>query len=69
MMLYHLSKCCMPIPGDPIVGSITRSRGVSVHRFDCPTLNDIPQERLMQIKWANMQLLLCILIKRTKYHK
>lgn len=55
-MLYHLSKCCMPIPGDPIVGSITRSRGVSVHRFDCPTLNDVPQERLMQIKWANMQL-------------
>jgi len=53
-MLYHLSKCCMPIPGEPIVGSITRSRGVSVHRIDCPTLNEIPQERLMNISWANI---------------
>ncbi|MCQ2957733.1 MAG: bifunctional (p)ppGpp synthetase/guanosine-3',5'-bis(diphosphate) 3'-pyrophosphohydrolase [Candidatus Gastranaerophilales bacterium] len=54
-MLYHISKCCMPIPGEPIVGAITRSRGVSVHRVDCPTLNEIPQERLMAISWANVE--------------
>ncbi len=53
-MLYHISKCCMPIPGEPIVGAITRSRGVSVHRIDCPTLNEIPQERLMTISWSSM---------------
>ncbi len=55
-MLYHLSKCCSPIPGEPIVGAITRSRGVSVHRIDCPTLNDIPQERLMSIAWSDVNL-------------
>ncbi len=55
-MLYHISKCCMPIPGEPIVGAITRSRGVSVHRIDCPTLNEIPQERLMPISWSSMEL-------------
>ena len=53
-MLYHISRCCMPIPGEPIVGAITRSRGVSVHRIDCPTLNEIPQERLMEISWADV---------------
>ena len=55
-MLYHISKCCMPIPGEPIVGAVTRSRGVSVHRIDCPTLNDIPKERLMSISWSVMDL-------------
>ena len=55
-MLYHISKCCMPIPGEPIVGAITRSRGVSVHRIDCPTLNEIPPERLMTISWSSMDL-------------
>ncbi len=55
-MLYHISKCCSPIPGEPIVGAITRSRGVSVHRIDCPTLKDIPQERLMAISWATMNM-------------
>ena len=55
-MLYHLSKCCSPIPGEPIVGAITRSRGVSVHRIDCPTLNEIPQERLMSISWSDANL-------------
>ena len=55
-MLYHISKCCMPIPGEPIVGAITRSRGVSVHRIDCPTLNEIPKERLMTISWSSMDL-------------
>jgi len=53
-MLYHISKCCTPIPGEPIVGAVTRSRGVSVHRIDCPTLNDIPPERLMEISWSSV---------------
>ena len=54
-MLYHISKCCSPIPGEPIVGAVTRSRGVSVHRIDCPTLNEIPQERLMPISWSAVE--------------
>jgi len=55
-MLYHISKCCTPLPGEPIVGAITRSRGVSVHRIDCPTLNEIPEERLMAIEWSEVHL-------------
>ncbi len=37
-MMYSLAKCCSPIPGEPIVGVVTRSKGVSVHRVDCATL-------------------------------
>lgn len=51
-MLYHIAKCCSPIPGEPIIGVVTRSRGVSVHRIDCVSLDSIPQERMMKIEWA-----------------
>lgn len=51
-LLYSIAKCCSPIPGEPIVGVVTRSKGVSVHRLDCNSLNSIPPERLMDIKWA-----------------
>ena len=55
-MLYNIAKCCTPVPGEPIVGVITRSKGVSVHRIDCVSLENIPDERLMNIKWANENL-------------
>lgn len=51
-LLYSFAKCCSPIPGEPIVGVVTRSKGVSVHRIDCNSLESIPAERLMDIKWA-----------------
>lgn len=51
-LLYSFAKCCSPIPGEPIVGVVTRSKGVSVHRVDCNSLENIPTERLMDIKWA-----------------
>lgn len=51
-LLYSLAKCCSPIPGEPIVGVITRSKGVSVHRLDCDCLNNLPSERFMDIQWA-----------------
>ncbi|EKE03162.1 MAG: hypothetical protein ACD_20C00238G0002 [uncultured bacterium] len=51
-MLYHLSKCCAPVPGEPIVGVVTRSRGVSVHREECKSLNTVDSERIMYINWA-----------------
>ncbi len=53
-MLYSFAKCCSPIPGEPIVGVITRNKGVTVHRVDCKTLETIPHERLMDIKWAGV---------------
>ncbi len=52
-MLWSLAKCCTPIPGEPIVGVITRSKGVSVHRLDCKCLYDVEPERMMDIKWAD----------------
>ena len=51
-LMYSIAKCCSPIPGEPIVGVVTRSKGVSVHRVDCKTLETIEPERLMDIHWS-----------------
>lgn len=52
-MLYYFAKCCTPVPGEPIVGVVTRSKGVSIHRVDCASLDTVPEERLIDIKWAD----------------
>ncbi len=51
-LLYHIAKCCTPLPGEPIVGVVTRSRGVTVHRADCDSLDSVDEERLMKIRWS-----------------
>lgn len=51
-MLYHVSKCCSPVPGEPIVGVVTRSRGVSVHREECKSLANVDPERIMDVNWS-----------------
>ena len=51
-LLYSFARCCSPIPGEPIVGVVTRSKGVSIHRLDCKTLDEVPPERLLDIHWS-----------------
>ena len=52
-MLVRFAKCCSPLPGDKIIGYITRGRGVSVHRADCASLKDpgMEPERLIEVEW------------------
>jgi GTP pyrophosphokinase len=52
-MMVRFSQCCQPIPGDPILGYITRGRGVSIHRADCPNLLNLTdaRERKIEVRW------------------
>jgi guanosine-3',5'-bis(diphosphate) 3'-pyrophosphohydrolase len=55
-VLVRLSKCCSPVPGDPIMGYVTIGKGVSVHRADCPNvayMSNMP-ERILQASWGQL---------------
>ncbi len=52
-ILYHTAKCCFPVPGDDLVGFITRGKGVTVHRTDCQSLDRLATDkaRLVEVDW------------------
>lgn len=54
-MVVRFARCCTPLPGDDIIGYVTRGRGVSIHRKDCPNIGDLlmDPERVVRAEWAN----------------
>lgn len=52
--LIRIARCCNPVPGDKIVGYISRGRGVTVHRCDCPNMKNMEPVRLMPAQWAHV---------------
>jgi GTP pyrophosphokinase len=54
-MLVKLARCCTPVPGDEILGFVTRGRGVSIHRSDCPNIDDLmlQPERFVPVEWSS----------------
>ena len=54
-LLTRVAQCCNPVPGDEIIGFITRTRGITVHRKDCPNvLNEDEKERLVKVEWGHI---------------
>ncbi len=51
-LLIRFSKCCSPVPGDKIVGYISRGRGITIHLADCPTVKQLEKERLVEAEWS-----------------
>ncbi len=56
-MAVRFAHCCSPLPGDAIIGYITRGRGVSVHRKDCPNMTDLMMDpdRMIEVEWASTE--------------
>jgi GTP pyrophosphokinase len=52
-LLMRVARCCNPVPGDEIIGLITRGRGVSIHRYDCPNVKQFTGDkgRLLEASW------------------
>ncbi|NJL81770.1 MAG: bifunctional (p)ppGpp synthetase/guanosine-3',5'-bis(diphosphate) 3'-pyrophosphohydrolase [Chloroflexaceae bacterium] len=51
-LLYHLAGCCNPIPGEPIIGVVTRAaKGISIHRQGCGNAENVPGDRLVPVSW------------------
>jgi GTP pyrophosphokinase len=52
-VLVRYAKCCLPIPGDPILGFISRGRGITIHRADCEKAFELDQARSIEVEWSS----------------
>jgi len=69
-LLSQIAKCCHPAPGDQIVGYVTRGRGATIHRQDCPNiLRTKDKERLLQVDWGKVEHTFPVPIKVKAYDR
>jgi len=69
-LLVRIARCCNPIPGDNILGFVTRSRGVTVHKKDCPSLkNEDEQERIVKVDWGQAKELYPVRVRIEAYDR
>jgi len=54
-LLYHIAGCCYPLPGEPIIGVVTRLRGISIHQQDCVNVEKADGDRLIPVSWNPVQ--------------
>ncbi|HEY9727893.1 MAG TPA: bifunctional (p)ppGpp synthetase/guanosine-3',5'-bis(diphosphate) 3'-pyrophosphohydrolase [Chroococcales cyanobacterium] len=50
-LLHHVAGCCNPVPGEPIIGVVTRTHGISIHRQGCANVEKVPGERVIPVSW------------------
>jgi len=69
-LMTSLAQCCHPVPGEPIIGYITRGRGVRVHRRDCANiLRGDEEERLIEVSWGSIEATYPVVIKISAYDR
>ena len=50
-LMHYMAGCCSPVPGEAIIGIVTRTRGISIHKQGCPNVENLPGERLVPVSW------------------
>lgn len=71
-VLTHLAQCCKPLPGEDIVGYVTRGRGVTIHKRDCPNVLNMPQtdqDRLIEVAWGQEEHTFSVQVMITAYDR
>ena len=69
-LLTRMGKCCNPIPGDDILGYVTRTQGVTVHKSDCPNMrNEEEKERIVHVSWGSIKELYPVRVRMEAYDR